>query len=97
MDIGRGNPGCFGVRDGDQMHWTVWTVEQKSSREINRMDHYLKIIGGVILVTMGVCWLLKKIQDADYKDTPISTPKLIFSAILSIVLGLMLIWETFSD
>lgn len=61
------------------------------------MDHYLKIIGGVILMTIGVYWLLKKIQDDDNKYTPISTPKLVFSAILSIVLGLMLIWATFSD
>ncbi len=61
------------------------------------MVQYLKIIGGVILVTMGVYSLLKKVQDADYQDTPISTPKLVFSAILSIVLGLMLIWDTFSD
>ena len=61
------------------------------------MAHYLKIVGGIILVTMGAYWLVKKIQDADHKYTPVSTPKLIFSAILSIVLGLMLIWETFLD
>jgi putative Mn2+ efflux pump MntP len=61
------------------------------------MNPYLKIVGGIILVTMGVYWLVRKIQDADYRDTPISTPKIVFSAVLSIVLGLMLLWEVFSN
>ncbi len=61
------------------------------------MGPYLKIVGGAILITMGVYWLVKKNQYADYKDTPISTPKIVFTAILSIVLGLMLIWEAFSE
>ena len=60
------------------------------------MDWY-NFLMGFLLIILGVCWLMEKIQDADYKDTPISTSKLVYSAILSIVLGLMLIWEAFSD
>lgn len=61
------------------------------------MGPLLKIVGGAILITIGVYWLVKKNQDADYEDTPISTPKTVFSAILSIVLGLTLIWAAFSE
>jgi small neutral amino acid transporter SnatA (MarC family) len=57
------------------------------------MNDYLKIAGGIILLLFGCYTIFTEIQRSAGNNHPISTPKIIFSGISSIVLGIILIYE----
>ncbi len=58
---------------------------------------YFKILLGICLLLGGVYTIFDKCQSNDFKDTPISSPKILFSGILLIILGVVLILEAITD
>lgn len=56
---------------------------------------YFKLVIGVILILFGFYTVIEKIANDNYRDSPIGYQKIVYSGVLCIILGVMLIFDFF--
>ena len=57
--------------------------------------NYLQALAGILLIIFGLQGIISKVQSNELKTMSIGNTKIIYSLILSIILGIILLYELF--